>query len=120
MKPKQRQRIRDFITHYRVAAGRRFALSRVKPGDTHGIDSKARAEALLREGVELLAEMQDKLYAQDRWSLLLVFQAMGAAGRDGTIKHVMSGINPQGSEVSSFNAPSTQELDAVSAALQAE
>jgi PPK2 family polyphosphate:nucleotide phosphotransferase len=61
--------------------------------------------------VQLLAEMQDKLYAQDRWSLLLVFQAMDAAGKDGTIKHVMSGVNPQGCEVASFKAPSSEELD---------
>jgi PPK2 family polyphosphate:nucleotide phosphotransferase len=111
MKPKQREQIRELIKRYRINQGRGFALSRIKPGDTHGIDSKARAEALLREGVELLAEMQDKLYAQDRWSLLLVFQAMDAAGKDGTIKHVMSGINPQGCEVFSFKAPSSEELD---------
>jgi PPK2 family polyphosphate:nucleotide phosphotransferase len=111
MNPKQRERIREFIKRYRITQGRGFALSRIKPGDTHGIDSKARAEALLREGVELLAEMQDKLYAQDRWSLLLVFQAMDAAGKDGTIKHVMSGVNPQGCEVFSFKAPSPLELD---------
>ncbi len=111
MKPKQRERIREFVKRYRINQGRGFALSRIKPGDTHGIDSKARAEALLREGVELLAELQDRLYAQDRWSLLLVFQAMDAAGKDGTIKHVMSGINPQGCEVFSFKAPSPVEID---------
>jgi len=111
MIPKQRERIRQLIKRYRINQGRDFALSRIKPGDTHGIDSKTRAEALLREGVELLAEMQDKLYAQDRWSLLLVFQAMDAAGKDGTIKHVMSGVNPQGCEVFSFKAPSPLELD---------
>ncbi len=111
MKPKQRERIRELVKRYRINQGRGFALSRIKPGDTHGIDSKARAEALLREGVELLAELQDRLYAQDRWSLLLVFQAMDAAGKDGTIKHVMSGINPQGCEVFSFKAPSPVEID---------
>ena len=61
--------------------------------------------AVLQEGVQTLAEMQDKLYAQDRWAVLLVFQAMDAAGKDGTIKHVMSGVNPQGCEVASFKAP---------------
>ena len=66
---------------------------------------------VLQMGVEALAEMQDKLYAQDKWSLLVIFQAMDAAGKDGAIKHVMSGINPQGCEVTSFKAPSAEELD---------
>ena len=111
MTPVQRRRLRDLIARYRVDRGRGFRLHRIDPGDTHGIASKRRAEDLLREGVELLQEMQDKLYAQDRWSLLLIFQAMDAAGKDGTIKHVMSGVNPQGCEVYSFKAPSSLELD---------
>jgi PPK2 family polyphosphate:nucleotide phosphotransferase len=111
MKPKQRARIREFIKRYRIEQGRGFSLGRIKPGDTHRLESRERAESLLREGVELLAELQDKLYAQDRWSLLVVLQAMDAAGKDGTIKHVMSGVNPQGCEVYSFKAPSPQDLD---------
>jgi hypothetical protein len=75
------------------------------------VTEKQRAVELLSEGVELLAEMQDKLYAQDRWALLLVFQAMDAAGKDGTIKHVMSGVNPQGCQVYSFKAPTSTDLD---------
>lgn len=111
MTPKQRRRIRDFIARYRIEQGTRFRLRHVDPGDTHQVEEKDRAEELLREGVELLAEMQDKLYAQDRWALLLVFQAMDAAGKDGTIKHVMSGVNPQGCQVYSFKAPTATDLD---------
>lgn len=96
---------------YRVESGRTFRLRNVKPGDTWKVNTQDRAKALLKEGVKLLSEMQEKLYAQDRWSLLLVFQAMDAAGKDGTIKHVMSGVNPQGCEVSSFKTPSALELD---------
>ena len=111
MKRKQRERIRDFIARYRIEQGKRFRLRDIDPGDHRRIEDKEQAEALLAEGVELLAEMQDKLYAQDRWSLLLVFQAMDAAGKDGTIKHVMSGVNPQGCQVFSFKAPSSTDLD---------
>ena len=111
MKRKQRERIRDFIARYRIEQGKRFRLRDIDPDDHHQIEDKEQAEALLAEGVELLAEMQDKLYAQDRWSLLLVFQAMDAAGKDGTIKHVMSGVNPQGCQVFSFKAPSSTDLD---------
>lgn len=73
--------------------------------------SRERAEELLKEGIDLLAEYQDKLYAQDNWALLVIFQAMDAAGKDGAIKHVMSGLNPQGCQVYSFKAPSAEELD---------
>jgi PPK2 family polyphosphate:nucleotide phosphotransferase len=76
-----------------------------------GKDEKEASEKVLQMGVDALAEMQDKLYAQDKWSLLVIFQAMDAAGKDGAIKHVMSGINPQGCEVTSFKAPSAEELD---------
>jgi PPK2 family polyphosphate:nucleotide phosphotransferase len=101
------------LERYRVTKGKRFRLKDVDPDDTYGLKSEFKDEAkvLLQQGVQLLAEMQDKLYAQDRWSLLLVFQAMDAAGKDGTIKHVMSGVNPQGCEVASFKAPSSEELD---------
>jgi PPK2 family polyphosphate:nucleotide phosphotransferase len=81
------------------------------PGYTGGVKSKEEAEALLQEGVAKLAELQSKLYADDRWALLLIFQAMDAAGKDGAIKHVMSGVNPQGCQVYSFKAPSAEELD---------
>jgi PPK2 family polyphosphate:nucleotide phosphotransferase len=101
------------LDRYRIEKGKRFRLKDVDPDDTYGLKSefKDQAKALLQQGVQLLAEMQDKLYAQDRWAVLLVFQAMDAAGKDGTIKHVMSGVNPQGCEVASFKAPSSEELD---------
>lgn len=101
------------VHKYRVTDGEKFQLKDFDPGDTNGLDKsfKDDAQALLREGIERLAELQDKLYAQDRWSLLLVFQAMDAAGKDGTIKHVMSGVNPQGCQVFSFKAPTVEELD---------
>ena len=111
MKQEQRKRIKGFIERYRISDGKRFALKKIDPGDTHQVTDKKRAVALLSEGVELLAELQDKLYAQDRWALLLVFQAMDAAGKDGTIKHVMSGVNPQGCQVYSFKAPTATDLD---------
>jgi PPK2 family polyphosphate:nucleotide phosphotransferase len=99
---------------YRVDKPRRFRLKDCDPADTAhlGAENKPQVRELLRTvGTAKLAEMQDMLYAQDRWSLLLVFQAMDAAGKDGTIKHVMSGVNPQGCEVHSFKAPSSEELD---------
>ncbi len=105
--------IRKLIDRYRVTRGKRFRLQDIDPADTHalGSEDKPRSRELLAEGVKLLAEQQDKLYAQDRRSLLLVFQAMDAAGKDGTIKHVMSGVNPQGVQVHAFKAPSAEELD---------
>ena len=96
---------------FRVADGRRFRLASVDPGDTAGFDSKRKAATHLARSIELLGELQEKLYAQDRWALLLVFQAMDAAGKDSTIKHVMSGVNPQGCDVHAFKAPSSEELD---------
>jgi PPK2 family polyphosphate:nucleotide phosphotransferase len=98
---------------YRVRNGKDFRLKDFDPGDTGELKSedKPRAKEALQTGVETLAELQDKLYGQDRWSVLLIFQAMDAAGKDGTIKHVMSGINPQGCQVSSFKAPSSEDLD---------
>jgi len=96
-----------------VSDGRRFRLDRIDPGDTGTLDAddKARAKEALERGIEAMAGLQDLLYASDRWSLLLVFQAMDAAGKDGVIKHVMSGVNPQGCQVTSFKAPSAEELD---------
>ena len=98
---------------YRITKGKTFRLKDVDPGDTGKLKSedKPRAKEALQIGVEALATLQDILYAQDRWSLLLIFQAMDAAGKDGTIKHVMSGVNPQGCEVYSFKSPSSEELD---------
>jgi PPK2 family polyphosphate:nucleotide phosphotransferase len=98
---------------YRVDRGRSFRLASVDPADIGPFDhdDKSATQALLRSGVERLATLQDRLYAQDRWSVLLIFQAMDAAGKDGVIKHVLSGINPQGCHVTSFKAPSNEELD---------
>ena len=98
---------------YRVTKGKKFRLKDVDPGDTgkHTAKDKKLAKEALQEGVEALTELQDMLYGQDRWSLLLIFQAMDAAGKDGTIKHVMSGVNPQGCQVSSFKGPTSVDLD---------
>lgn len=101
----------DLADRYRISNGKKFRLKDVSPGDTWKLKSPAKATELLRQSVQLMSEFQEKLYAQDRWALLLIFQAMDAAGKDGTIKHVMSGVNPQGCEVSSFKAPSDVELD---------
>jgi PPK2 family polyphosphate:nucleotide phosphotransferase len=106
-----RRRIESFIKPFRVTDGKKFKLKRVDPDDTGGLKSKEAAAKLLAAGVDRLCELQDKLYAQDRWSVLLVFQAMDAAGKDGTIKHVMTGVNPSGCQVFSFKAPSSEELD---------
>jgi PPK2 family polyphosphate:nucleotide phosphotransferase len=105
-------RIQKYTRPFRVADGRDFRLDAFDPGDTCGLKmDKGDAAELLQRGTEWLAEEQEMLYAQDRWSLLLVFQAMDAAGKDGTIKHVMSGINPQGCQVFSFKQPSREDLD---------
>jgi PPK2 family polyphosphate:nucleotide phosphotransferase len=96
---------------FRVVDGPTFHLRDQEPGATRGFSSKERATERLAEGVSRLAQMQEKLYAQDRWAVLLIFQAMDAAGKDSTIKHVMSGVNPQGCQVFSFKAPSETELD---------
>jgi len=100
-------------TPFEVTDGSKFRLRDVDPGDTLDLESedKPRAQAALAEGIETLARLQDMLYAQNRWAVLLIFQAMDAAGKDSAIKHVMSGINPQGCQVSSFKAPSSGELD---------
>ncbi len=104
-------RVSPFHTPYRVTNGRRFRLKDIDPNDTGSIESRQQAKHWLERGVARLARLQEKLYAQDRWGLLLIFQAMDAAGKDGTIKHVMSGVNPQGCQVYSFKAPSPEELD---------
>lgn len=94
-----------------IDGSKKFRLKDVDPGDTGGLKSKERAEEALARGVKRLAEFQEKLYAQDKWAVLLIFQAMDAAGKDGAIEHVMSGVNPQGCQVFSFKAPSAEELD---------
>ena len=94
-----------------VTNGEKFRLKDFDPADTSGVKSKKHAEKLLAEGSASVSDMQELLYAQDRWSLLLIFQGMDAAGKDGAIKHVMSGINPQGCDVFSFKSPTNEELD---------
>jgi PPK2 family polyphosphate:nucleotide phosphotransferase len=99
---------------FRVTKGKRFKLKDVDPNDTLEFTKAAdknRTRKALTDGVKALSELQDKLYAQDKWAVLLIFQAMDAAGKDGAIKHVMSGVNPQGCQVFSFKSPSSEELD---------
>jgi len=96
---------------YCVTKGEKFRLKKFDPGDTDGVKSKKHAEKLLEQSSALASQMQEKLYAQDRWALLLIFQGMDAAGKDGAVKHVMSGVNPQGCDVYSFKAPTNEELD---------
>jgi PPK2 family polyphosphate:nucleotide phosphotransferase len=107
------KRARALARRYRVTNGHKFRLKDVDPGDTfrYSLDDKKRAKKALVQGVQALASLQDMLYAQDRRALLLIFQAMDAAGKDGAIKHVMSGVNPQGCQVFSFKTPSTEDLD---------
>ena len=101
----------DFSRRYRVIDGSKFRLKDFDTSDRAGLKDKERALDALRRGVERLTELQDMLYAQDRYAVLLIFQAMDAAGKDSAIKHVMSGVNPQGCQVFSFKAPSDEELD---------
>jgi PPK2 family polyphosphate:nucleotide phosphotransferase len=110
-KPKLKN-IHKFIKPYLVTSGKDFRLKDYHPEDTHHLNSEDKPEAKkwLEQGVSLLADLQQVLYAQGTWGLLLVFQAMDAAGKDGTIKHVMSGVNPQGVDVNSFKSPSSEEL----------
>ena len=116
MKPKQDaivKQCRRLSRPFRVARGKGFRLRDVDPADTLWLtgEDKARSREVLSDGVETLATMQETLYAQDRWAVLLIFQAMDAAGKDGAIEHVMSGVNPQGCQVHSFKAPNGEELD---------
>src|SRR5216117_2976682 len=108
------KRARELAKAFRISKGKNFRLKDVDPDDTLEFTKEAdktRAKELLAMGVTALAELQDKLYAQDRWGVLLIFQAMDAAGKDGAIKHVMSRVNPQGCQVYSFKAPSPEELN---------
>jgi len=107
------KKARQLAKPFRVTDGSRFRLKDIDPGDTLNLKSedKPRAREALAAGIQTLASLQDMLYAQDRWGVLLIFQAMDAAGKDSAIKHVMSGVNPQGVEVYSFKAPSAEDLD---------
>ncbi len=104
--------IDKLLKRYRIEQGKHFRLKDYDPADTHGLGSelKPQAKELLANGIDEMSRLQDILAAQDRWGLLLIFQAMDAAGKDGTIKHVMSGVNPQGVQVTSFKEPSAEEL----------
>ena len=105
---------RELAEPFRISKGKDFRLKDVDPDDTLDFTKEAdkpRSKEALAMGVTALAELQDKLYAQDKWAVLLIFQAMDAAGKDGAIKHVMSGINPQGVQVYSFKSPSAEDLD---------
>jgi len=106
------ERSQNFIAPYRVTNGKKFRLKDIDPGDTGkaGAEDKQLGKELLEAGVQILADLQDVLYAQDQWSILLIFQAMDDAGKDGAIKHVMSGVNPQGCQVFSFKSPSAEDL----------
>lgn len=105
-------RIHDFIKPYVVTSGKHFRLKDYAPGHTLHLNSEDKPEAkkITMEGVAMLAELQDILYAQSNWGLLQIFQGMDAAGKDGTIKHVMSGVNPQGVDVYSYKTPDPEEL----------
>src|SRR3954468_19935762 len=108
-------RIQKYVHPFRITKGKGFRLKDFDPGDTCGLKlDKGEAAELLQRGIAWLAEEQNILYAQDRWSLLLVFQAMDAAGKDSTIKHVMSGINPQGCQVSRRRSSTTTSCGATS------
>jgi PPK2 family polyphosphate:nucleotide phosphotransferase len=101
----------ELVKRYRIAENRKFRLADVDPSDTWKLKSKEHAQKWLEQGVAQLSELQDKLYAQNQWAVLVILQAMDAAGKDGTIKHVMSGVNPQGCEVTSFKVPSEEEMN---------
>jgi PPK2 family polyphosphate:nucleotide phosphotransferase len=102
----------DIVKRFRVRKGGKFSIKDHDAADTYGLDiDKEEAKAMLAAGVRRLSDLQERLYAQDRWAVLVIIQAMDAAGKDGVIKHVMSGINPQGCQVHAFKAPSLQELD---------
>jgi len=112
MADKRQQRIAEFIEPFRVAPGSKVKLPRdFDPGFKGGVDRKKQGVALLAEGVEMLSELQARLWAQGTWGVLVILQALDAAGKDGTIRHVMSGVNPQGVVVHSFKVPSAEELD---------
>jgi PPK2 family polyphosphate:nucleotide phosphotransferase len=98
------------VAPYRIENGKKFRLKDYDPGDTQGLDLKEEVDGVLKQHIERLNDLQEKLYAQDRWAVLLIFQAMDSAGKDSAIRHVMSGVNPQGCQVYSFKEPSTEDL----------
>ncbi len=104
-------KLRECAKPFRVEDGKDFRLKDFDPSETLGLKSKEHAQERLEHGIARLAKLQEKLFAQDRWAILLILQAMDAAGKDSTIKHVMSGVNPQGCQVTSFKTPSAEELD---------
>jgi PPK2 family polyphosphate:nucleotide phosphotransferase len=110
-RPEEIMRSRELAKTFRISDGTHFRLKDADPADTFGLKSKDHAQKALEQGIARLSELQEKLYAQDRWAILLILQAMDAAGKDSTIKHVMSGVNPQGCDVSSFKAPTSEDLD---------
>ena len=107
------ERAKEFSKKFRIKDGKDFKLKDFDPKEDAGLgpEDKPLAKQTLQMGVEALSALQEVLYAQDKWGILLIFQAMDAAGKDGAIRHVMSGVNPQGCQVSSFKAPSAEELD---------
>jgi PPK2 family polyphosphate:nucleotide phosphotransferase len=112
MRPRKLLKEAERITsRFCVTDGKKFRLKDFDPADTNGFRSKKAAESMLERIGPIVAEMQERLYAQDVWALLLIFQGMDAAGKDGSIKHVMSGVNPQGCDVHAFKTPSSEELD---------
>ncbi len=108
---KLRKEASRIIEPYCITKGEKFRLKDHDPAGTNDLKDKHQAQGLLEDSIPLLSHMQEKLYAQDRWALLLIFQAMDAAGKDGAIKHVMSGVNPQGCDVHAFKSPSSEELN---------
>jgi len=102
----------EILKRYRIKKGNSFKLADIDPGDTASLDiEKVEAKALLAEGVKRLAKLQERLYAEHQWAILVILQGLDTAGKDGVIRHVMSGVNPQGCQVTSFKAPSQLELD---------
>ena len=104
-------KLSKFSEPFRVTDGKSFRLKTIDPADTMGIESSETAKELLERGLEPLRELQHQLFAQERWAILVVLQAMDAAGKDSVINHVMSGVNPQGCEVYAFKTPSAEELN---------
>jgi PPK2 family polyphosphate:nucleotide phosphotransferase len=108
----QPMKLAKLLNHIRIDKPRKFRLGDRDPSDTHGIDvDKDKAQARLDHDVARLTDLQERLYAQDRWAVLIILQGMDASGKDGVVKHVMAGINPQGCDVHSFKAPSAEELN---------
>ena len=101
---------REYVKPFEITDGSSFRMKDFDPAETLGLKSKERATEILERGIVRLSQLQEQLYAQDRWGILLILQAMDAAGKDSTIKHVMSGVNPQGCQVNSFKSPSAEEL----------